>query len=554
MRRLLAIPALSLLGCAAPPAAPPPVAPPVAPVAVVAPAPAPMVHVQVLALNDFHGNLAPPHGQDGSVLGPGGERVVAGGAAYLAAHVRRLAKANPNTVVVSAGDLTGASPLASNLFHDEPTVLAMNLLGLDFEGVGNHDLDRGLAELTRLQRGGVWAGAPALPSTGAEPPFPGARFQYLAANVLGPEGKPIFPPYAIRDLGGVKVAFLGMTLEGTGSVTTKEAVRGLTFANEAKTANALLPELRERGVATTVILLHQGGFQEDGGTFDGCKGLRGDILPVLDALDPAFRVVVTAHTHQAYDCTLGGRVVTSAASYGRLITAIDLTLDPNKNDLVDVHAQNVPVTRDAEPAADVASLVADYEKRASPVTERVVGYQRGPLTRDPRAAHSASCETPLGDVIADAQLAATKGAGAVLALMNPGGIRTDLVTLTVTGAQLRALLERQFKADRPRVLSVSKGFSYRYTYDRATKSAAVDGASMRLDGKVIDPARRYRITVNSFLADGGDGFAALREAPERTEGALDIDALVAFLGRTTSARAPLAAPLALHRVTGNACE
>jgi 5'-nucleotidase len=561
--------------CASPP--PPVTLPPVAVVVAAPPAPPALVHVQVLALNDFHGNLEVPQGHDGTVSVARGIHVPAGGAAFLAAHVRSLARNNPNTVIVSAGDLTGASPLVSNLFHDEPTILVMNRLGLDFEGVGNHDFDRGLAELERLQHGGPRTIVPGLPEAPGEPPFPGAKFQYLAANVLGPDGKPVFAPYAIKELGGVKVAFVGLTLEGTPTVTTKAAIEGLTFRNEAATANALLPELHRQGVAATVLLIHQGGFQEAGGGFDSCEGLKGEILPVLNALDPEFRVVATAHTHQSYDCTLGARVVTSAGSYGRLVTVIDLAIDPVTRTLVEAHAKNVAVTHDIEPDPEVLKLVAEYEARARPLTERVVGHARGPLTRDPRTAHSASCETPLGDLIADAELAATRSAGAVLALMNPGGIRTDLVpeadgairyaaafevqpfgnrlvTVTLTGEELRALLLRQFGRDRPRVLSVSSGFTYRYVYDAPTATVTLDASSMKLGGKTIEPTGHYRVTVNSFLAGGGDGFSVLRDAKDHTEGALDIDAFVAELGRKSSAEAPLVGPKKLARIVGNACE
>jgi 5'-nucleotidase len=580
VRALSTLFAAALVGCAAEAPPPLPEPPPPPPVVVAPPAPLPPVHVQVLALNDFHGNLEPPHGHDGTVHAGPGVDIPAGGAAYLVAHVQRLRATNPNTVVVSAGDLTGASPLVSNLFDDEPTVLVMNRLGLDLEGVGNHDFDRGLPELLRLQHGGPQSPVVGLPVTSSERPFPGATYQYLAANVLGPDGKPVFAPYAIKEFGGVKVAFIGMTLEATPTVTTKKAILGLTFANEAATANALLPELRKQGVATTVLLIHQGGFQEPGGTYDSCEGLTGDIEPVLAALDPAFRVVVTAHTHQAYDCTIGDRHVTSAGSYGRLVTVIDLAIDPAKGELVDVHARNVPVTRDIEPDAEVVKLVRDYEAKARPITERIVGYQDGPFTRDPRAAHSASCETPLGDLIADGQLAATRGAGAVIALMNPGGVRTDLapaagttgpqpirydaafeiqpfgnrlVTLTITGGQLHDILLKQFGRDRPRVLSVSQGFTYRYAYDPATKGITLDATSMRLHGQVIDPHRRYRVTVNSFLADGGDGFSALHDAKDRVDGVLDVEAFVTHLGKS-SAHAPLVPPKALTRVVGNGCQ
>jgi 5'-nucleotidase len=594
MRTFNALTALALVaafpgaGCASQtsPAAAPVALAPVATPAVVAsaPPPKPLVHVQVLAINDFHGNLEAPHGHDGTVHATGGEYVEAGGAAYLSARVQLLAQKNPSTVVVSAGDLTGASPLVSNLFQDEPTVLFMNHLGLEFEGVGNHDFDRGIEELTRLQRGGRATDLAVGPSAGPGHTFPGARFQYLAANVFGPDGKTVFPAYGIKELGGVKIAFVGMTLQGTRTVTKKESVVGLTFADEAKTANALIPELRAQGVATAVILLHQGGFQDEGATDDDCRGFKGDILPVLGALDPWYRVVVSAHTHQAYNCTIDGRIVTSASSYGRVVTDIDLTVDPSTSSLVDAHARNIVVAHDIAPDPDVVKLVAAYQDRASPMTARVVGYERGGFTRDPKAIHSGSCETPLGDLIADSQLAATRKAGAVIALMNPGGIRTDLapeptsagpasssaipyaaafevqpfgnrlITVSLTGAELHSLLGRQFAGDRPRVLSVSKGFSYRYVYKRETKALELEASSMKLDGKGIDPTKRYRVTVNGFLAEGGDGFTVLRDAPERTEGVFDIDAFVTYLKGNSSAQAPLAPSHKLDRVSGNGCE
>jgi 5'-nucleotidase len=335
---------------------------------------------------------------------------------------------------------------------------------------------------------------------------------------------------------------------------TKEAKAGLSFANEAATANALLPELRQQGVRTAILLLHQGGFQGEGGTYDSCIGLGGDILRVLRDLDPAFRVVLTAHTHQAYRCTIDSRSVTSAASYGRLITVLDLSLDAKTGELKDLHAENVAVT------------------------DRVVGYLKATLMRDPKAAHSPSCETPLGDVIADAELAATARSGASIAFMNPGGVRTDLmaaggaitspihygdafevqpfgnglVTLSLTGLQLFAILEHQFAGERPRVLSVSSGFRYAYRVDRATRSVTIDRASIRLGGKALDPSKVYRVTVSSFLADGGDGFSVFRDATDRTAGPTDIDAFVAYLERSTE-KSPVTAPK-LERVLGDACE
>jgi 5'-nucleotidase len=592
LRTLALCGAAALCGCARQPPAEPrpgPSASDAAPVASVAPAaatPAPaLVDVQVLAINDFHGHLEPPLGENGVVVAPAGDPVAslpgatttdagvvlvpAGGVAVLAAHVARLRAENPNTVVVSAGDLTGASPLVSSLFHDEPTVLAMNRLGLDFEGVGNHDFDRGIDELRRLQTGGCFQGN----CDGGT--FRGATFEYLAANVRDATGKTVFPPYAMRDFAGARVAFIGETLAQTPSVTSARAIEGLTFADEAETANALVPEIRRQGAAAIVLLLHQGGMQHGRGTYDSCEHLGGDLLDVLPRLDPAIRVVVSAHTHQAYDCVVDGRVVTSAGSYGRLITKIDLTIDPAAHALVHVKARNVPVTRDVAPDAATARLLAPYEEKARSIVERVVGYVERDLTGSARRAGSASCETSLGDVIADAMQAST---GADVAFMNPGGIRADLVashpgraphavtygdafdvqpfqntlvTMTLRGAEILALLERQFGTrDEPRILQVSKGFGYRYHYDRAARTARI--SDVRIAGKPLDPARDYRVTVPSFLAGGGDSFASLARGRDRREGAVDVDALVAYLGKNGPPAAPLDAPKGV-RITGDGC-
>jgi 5'-nucleotidase len=547
--------------------------------------------VQILAINDFHGNLEPPAGTNGLVLASAGDPVASlagakpigdaglalvptGGAAYLATHIARLRGGNPNTIVVSAGDLTGASPLVSNVFDDEPSILVMNRIGLDLEAVGNHDFDRGPAELERLQRGGCSLGD----CDAGGPPFPGASFTYLSANVVRDETKKtIFPPYVIRSFDGAKVAFIGETLHETPTMTVPLAVKGLSFEDEAATANALVPELRKQQVSAIVLVIHQGGMQAPGGTYDACAGFSGDLAPILDALDPAIDVVVSAHTHQAYDCTIGGRLVTSAGSYGRLVTKIDLTIDPASHRVIEKKARNVPVTRDVPPDPEVTKIVDGYVARAAAVTGRVVGYVKGDFVGNAKAAGTASCETPLGDLIADSQLAA---AGGDIAFMNPGGIRADLVarrpgrpdfavtyaeafevqpfgnqlvTMTLKGAQIRALLEAQFGSRaEPRILQPSSGFSYRYAYDRAARRGTID--ALRLRGAPIDPAKGYRVTVNSFLAGGADGFTVLRAGKDRKDAGLDLDALTAYLAKKSSARAGLEPPRELTRVMGDACK
>jgi 5'-nucleotidase len=567
----------------------------------------PLVHIQILAFDDFHGNLEPPGGSSGLVLAPiddpmlkehpdagassasdgGTVAVPAGGVAYLATHIKRLRNENPNTVVVSAGDLTGASPLVSNLFKDEPTILAMNRLGLEFEGVGNHDFDRGLPELERLAHGGCSLGDCDAGS------FPGAHFEYLAANVSSVvpgarEGATVFPPYGVRDVAGVRLAFVGLTLEATPTVTVPDAVRGLYFRNEAATVNALLPELAQQRVDKVIVLIHQGAHQQEGGTYDSCKGLSGDILPFLSALSPDVDIVLSGHTHQAYDCIIDGRIVTSAASYGRLITRIDLTWDPDARRWTDERARNLIVTRDVPPDPEVERLVEEYAAKAKPITSRVVGYVKGTFTRgnlaeEPRAGQRRICESQAGELIADAQLAATHAptdGGADLAFMNPGGVRTDLyshggpaasyaltysdafevqpfgnrlVTMTLTGAQIQGLLDSQFEVGR--LLQVSKGFAYRIVlFGPGSTKPRVEPGSMRLGGKPLEAKRKYRVTVNSFLAAGGDKFEILREGANRREGPNDVDALTAYLGRVSSPSKPLEPAVVGGRIGGDFCK
>jgi len=566
---------------------------------VVNPAPR-IVNVQILAINDFHGNLDPPSGSSGIVTASASDPIAAtadagirmtdagtalvptGGAAYLAAQIKQLRSANPNTLLVSAGDLTGASPLLSNLFRDEPTVLAMNKIGLDFEGVGNHDFDRGLGELLRLQNGGCSRGDCDSGTT-----FSGASYKYLAANVENPEKMTVFPPYQIKDVGGAKIAVIGMTLQNTPSVTVASAIQGLTFDNEVDTVNKLIPEIQKQGVSAIIVLLHQGDFQDASGTYDSCSGLNGDLAPILNgadagrpALSSAVDVLVSAHTHQPYNCTINGRLVTSAASFGRVITKIDLTIDAAAKKVTAKKAHNIPVTRDIAPDPDVASIVAMYQTYAAPLANRVVGYITGDITANAMTAKSKSCETPLGDLIADAQLAQTANLGARVAFMNPGGIRTDLVfhappkmdgavlyaeafavqpfsnllvTMTLTGAQIKTALDQQFAGSAPKILQVSSNLKFSYTYDKPSNKGVVDPMSITIDNAPLDMNANYVVTMNNFLAGGGDSFAVFSSGTNRTTGGIDLDAFVAYLTMNSSPAKPIAPPPS-NRIIGNACQ
>ncbi|HEY1365678.1 MAG TPA: bifunctional metallophosphatase/5'-nucleotidase [Gaiellaceae bacterium] len=519
-------------------------------------------HVQILAINDFHGNLEPPLGSSGRIQVSPTATVDAGGVEYLATWIKRLRDTNSNTLTVGAGDLIGASPLISGLFHDEPTIEAMNAIGLQYSGVGNHEFDEGLAELQRMQYGGCH------PVDGCQDgdPFSGALFRYLAANVLWENTETtIFPPYKVVKVDNAKIAFIGLTLEGTPLIVTPAGVAGLEFRPEIETINRAVKVLRSiEGVRTFVVLIHQGGFQN--GPFplgymdvNRCDGLAGDIVPIVNALDPAVDVVVSAHTHQPYVCNVNGKLLTSASSFGRVVTDIDLTIDHQTKDVSAAAARNVIVTRDVPRDPDQTKLIQKYAALSGPIANRIVGSITGDITR----ATNQAGESALGDVIADAQLASTSPSdfgGAVVAFMNPGGIRSDLsfaasaggelpgqitynevftvqpfnnvmTVKTMTGSQIYRLLEQQFdnpSAGQLRILQVSNGFTYSYNASHAAGSRVLAG-TVRINGTPVDPLASYRVAMNNFLASGGDGFGVFNEGTDPLGGEIDIDALVNYL-------------------------
>ena len=555
MRRVIALFSIALLaGCAT---APQSIRPPAAP-----------TEVQILALNDFHGNLEPP----GLAFDGAKGSVPTGGAANLATALKE--SRTPNSITVAAGDLISAGPLVSSLFYDEPTIKTLSDSGLALASVGNHEFDRGPAELKRMQSGGCREQKPGDTRQSCKlEPFAGARFQYLAANVVGANGQTLFPATAIRDIGGVRIGFIGMTLKETGTLVSPDGARGLTFTDEAATANALVPYLRGAGAKTIVLLIHQGGSIKGKYDDQSCPGLTGDILPIVDKLDPAIRLVVSGHTHNAYICHLptadgGERLLTSSGKYGALVTDIRLTFGPDGR-LSGERAEFVPVQGEAidnaklkvplNPAyrvfpADpaISALVGRYREAAAVVADRPVGTLSAPLSKG-----DISGESQASELIADGQLYVARDparGAAELSFMNNGGARTDLlpgpggvvtygqifamqpfannlVTITLSGADIQALLEQQFDSGlntvaRPNLIMPSA--NVRFSFDRS-RPAGQRIVSVTINGKPLDPTRKYRVTVNNFLASGGDNFTVLSRGTDPVDGGLDLDATEAYL-------------------------
>jgi len=523
------------------------------------PRPAEPVKVRVLAINDFHGNLRPAPGGllTGDPAHPGRTITVpAGGAEHLATAVAELRAAHANHIFVAAGDLIGATPLLSALFRDEPTIESLSLMGLEASAVGNHEFDKGADELLRLQRGGCHPGD----GCKGPRPFKGAGFQYLAAStVVESTGQTLLPAYHVKRFQGLPVAFIGLTLEGTPGIVVPAGVAGLKFRDEAETVNELVPLLRRQGIEAIVVLIHEGGWPSGG--HNECPGISGPIVDIVKRLDKAVDVVISGHTHRAYNCRIDGRLVTSGDKYGTLVTAIDLALDPQTGDVASAVADNVIVLPSFARDPRQTQLIEMYERLAAPLARRVVGRLGADLPRDADPAGA----SVLGQVVADAQLAATQDAGAQIAFMNPGGIRAalprpadgqlryedlfsvqpfynNLVTLTLSGAQVLDLLEQQWQQPRPRILQVSRGFSYAWDATRPVGQRVVPG-SVRLHGRPLDAAAEVRVTVNSFLAAGGDGFSVLEAGRQPRTGIMDVDALELFVKAN-----PLLVPGPLDRI------
>jgi 5'-nucleotidase len=542
------------MGCATRSSAPPTAA-----------APPGLVDVQLLAFNDLHGTLEPATGGNGRI-----GTTDAGGIEFFATHLQRLRAQNPNTIVVSAGDNIGASTLLSGMFHDEPTIEALNQAGLDISTVGNHEFDEGWAELYRMQKGGCH------PVDGCQDktPFNGAKFTFLSANVVvdparvdpqllarsgwrpaAPGPQTLFPSFTVKEIGGTKIGFIGLVVQSTPDIVAPAGVRGVTFRPEAEAGNEAVTALERQGVKAIVVLIHEGGTPATTDV-NGCD-VTGPIVNIVNSLSDDVDVVISGHTHHSYVCTMGHKLVTSAESLGRLITDVDLKVDRTTGDIVEKSARNIIVTHDVPKDQAEVQLIDHYRPFYTALGDRIVGKVNVPLTR---AANKAG-ESALGDVVADAFLegALAVDPKTVAAFVNPGSIRADLVgdapagaaprqvrfaqgfdTLpfanrvvvrTLTGEALRRMFEQQFDNPEPpsaKMLQVSRGFTYTFDGSKPAGQRVVPG-SMAIDGHPIEPTGRYRIASSDFVWGGGDAFMAAKEATDPADAGVDADILVAYL-------------------------
>ncbi|MBP1206991.1 5'-nucleotidase [Duganella sp. 1411] len=517
------------------------------------PLPPGVVEVQLATLNDFHGNLEPSKYVWDSVRNAETRTVMAGGVDTLGAALQAWRKQDPELLLVGAGDLIGASPAISSMWADEPTLAAMDMLGLRASTVGNHEFDAGRVELLRQQQGGCKSPR-ATKACKFEADYAGAKFNYLAANVVDMvTRKPILPAYKIETAHGVKVGFIGTVLRETAETALASGIAGLEFIDEADAINRQLPELRKQGVGVFVVLLHQGGTTVEKFDQQDCSQLTGPVVDVVKRLDPAIRVVVSGHSHKGYLCRVDGRLVTQSDTAGHVMSRIKLTVDTNTNALRDVSATQevmVPGTWPADPALD-AYLRKARERSAAQLARPVAALAVPGVTRE----LDDNGESPLGDLVADSVLAAGRPFGVQIAFMNNGGMRQDLdggaanrvtigkalavlpfgnklVAMNLKGWQIEELLEQQWRGGRDAVrglLQVSDGFAYRWDGRRGEGSKVMPD-SVTLHGVPLQKESSYRVMVNNFLAEGGDAFPMFANGANRAgTDILAVDALTAYL-------------------------
>ncbi len=516
--------------------------------------PAAPEQVTIFSINDFHGNLQSEQPVPYQYTQNYNGKVVngaAGGYAYLAAKLKERRAAVGASILVGAGDLMGASPMGSALLKDEPVVEALNRIDLSVTAVGNHEFDSGTADLMRRIQGGC-------PQTGcAFSDFSGARYAYLGANVIDKTTRQAWlPPYVIRQVGHLKIGFIGAVTADVPNLVAGDAVKQLEFEDEAKAINRYVPELQKQGVDAIVVLIHEGANfkgSENDPTYR-CEGLQGPIIGIANRIDPAVSLIVSGHSHQGYTCKIGDKLVVQGRSYGAFLTESTLSIDKASRRVVKAEAVNHLIDQQQiVPDAAAQKLVAEVSRLTASMRSRPVISLNKPLQR---FSQDKVFDSTLGNLIADAQLHHAQHIGqADIAFMNSGGIRNDLpsgvntspvqvnfgdlyavqpfgngvIRLKMTGEQIRQVLQQQWQ-NRPagdvKKLFVSDGFSYEW-HQKAVVAEQIQ--NLRLHGELLSNEKIYTVIVNSFLADGGDGFTVFRQASERALIGRDLDAMESYI-------------------------
>jgi 5'-nucleotidase len=535
--------ALTLAGCATRTAAP--------------------LELNLVGINDFHGHLEASKFTYTDARTKKEVSLQAGGIDNLGAALQAFRREDSELLLVGAGDLVGGSPAMSSMWADEPSIVALGMLGLRYSSVGNHEFDQGRLELLRQQNGGCVSRRPDKACKLA-PDFGGAKFTYLAANVVDSvTGAPLLPAFRIEQTKGVKVAFIGAVVQNARALVLASGIVGLSFTDEAEAVNRAVHAARAQGATVFVLLIHEGGETSEQFDHPDCSKLKGAIVDIARKLDPALRLIISGHTHKGYQCKVDGRVITQGEVGGHVLSRIKLSVDPVSHSVLDIAVRNVAVKPGEYPAdPKLADYLASVRARSQAALERTIAPVGARAIVRKR---NVAGESALGSLIADAFVAATRDQGVQFGIMNGSGMRRDLdvgpdlvatfgqaqavlpfgntlVTMELTGAQIRGLLEQQWLRADPEsahdILQLSAGLKYRWDGARPAGQRVVAG-SIALDGVALDETRSYRLVTNNFLAEGGDGFPMFRLGAKTQDTQIrDLDAFTDYLVNAARGGAP----------------
>jgi 5'-nucleotidase len=510
------------------------------------------IHIKILGINDFHGQVSTGRRMNNRPVGS---------AAVMASYLKQAKLGMSDSALIALmGDQVGASPPASGLLKDEPTIMFFNTLANKFCGeqtrmdpqcnmvatVGNHEFDKGQKSMHEIMYGRE---TPPTDSWLDLPHYPGAYFPYISANIVDANsGKLLFPPYVIKKINGVPIAFIGAILKDAPDVILPTSIEGVKFLDEADAINSFIPEIKAQGVHTIIVLIHQGGNQAsyEGPTKENTK-VEGPIVDVVKRLDDSVDVVMAGHTHQFINAFLENQngkkiLVTQANSYSASFAEVDLAIDPKSLSVVNESAKIVTTYSDQfpgdKPDPEVEKLMKQADAKTAPIINSYIATTQTDLLR----ATNEAGESNMGDLIADSYRAAMH---TDMAFFNPGSMRADIyagkitwgnfyavqpfsnfaVKMTMTGADIYDLFEQQWRPTETIMLPFS-GLKYTYDLKQPIGHRVV---AMYHDGQLLQKDKTYTVTTNNFFAFGGDAFTVMRRGKIVETGATDLEALIAYV-------------------------
>lgn len=470
-------------------------------------------------MNDLHGHLDTYDQFKGKKVG---------GADYLAAYLNKYRQEHEHTLLIHAGDMIGGSPPISSLLQDEPTMECLDLLQFDVGTIGNHELDDGIEEMKRLLSGGPH------PITGN---FPGSETPYISANIIDKKtNRHVFPPYLIKEIDGVKIGFIGVVTTKTKLYILPEHRDSIEITDEVTAINKAADDLKKQGVKSIVVL----GHISSKSNLDGTQPDE-DLATMAPNIDDEVDILFGAHNHQYTNTVVDNKLIVQAYSYGKAFSQVNISIDKNSKDVIHKKAKIILTDHEhIKPDPNAIELIHKYKEKTATYVDQVVGTLPDTISKK----KNKDGFSPLGNMIADSYKAimntdfAFAHQGGVRESLNKGTVKMEdlltvlpfghkLVTTSLTGDQIKKVLEQQWRVNEKENLLQVSGFSY--TYDRQDPIGNRIKSLKTTNGKTIEPAKTYTVAITDYLSFGGDGFTSFEEGKAIGEGPLDVEAFAEFI-------------------------